>query len=114
MTRCLMIFFLAIAALPVGCATQQERIDRIRERYPQLDQDSVRELAEGRIRVGMSEEMVITAKGKPRFIYSQNGTVVWEYVEYMGGEVAGMYIVRSSCKVFFRNKWVVDIQEWRL
>jgi hypothetical protein len=114
MTRIIMIFLVAITVLLTGCATQQERIDRIRAQYPQLDQVTAQELAEGRIRVGMTEEMVITAKGKPRFTYDGNGTVVWEYVQYMGGEVSGMNILRSSCKVYFQNKRVIDIQEWRL
>ena len=114
MPRILMIFLIAITALFCGCATQQERLDQLRAQYPQLDQDSLQQLAEGRIRVGMTEEMVITAKGRPRNIYSQNGTVIWEYVEYMGGEVAGMNIIRSSCKVYFKNKTVIDIQEWRI
>ena len=112
MPRILMIFLIAITALFCGCATQQERIDRIKAQYPQLDQDSVQQLAEGRIRVGMTEEMVITAKGSPLFIYSQNGTVIWEYVEYMGGELSGMYIVRSSMNVLFQNKKVTEIQAY--
>jgi outer membrane protein assembly factor BamE (lipoprotein component of BamABCDE complex) len=112
MPRTIMILLIALAALLGGCATQQDRVDRIRAQYPELDQDAIQDLSERRIRVGMTEEMVTTAKGRPRFIYNQNGTVVWEYVEYMGGEVSGMYIVRSSLKVYFKNKKVVDILAW--
>jgi hypothetical protein len=111
MPRYIMIVLIGITTLLGGCATQQERMEHIRAQYPQLDQDSVQQLAEGRIRVGMTEEMVITAKGKPRFNYNQNGTVIWEYVEYMGGELSGMQILKSSYKVYFQNKRVIDILE---
>jgi outer membrane protein assembly factor BamE (lipoprotein component of BamABCDE complex) len=110
MPRTIVLFLVAITALLAGCATQQDRIEHIRSQYPQLDQESVQLLAQKQIRVGMTEEMVTTAKGRPRFNYHQDGTEVWEYVEYMGGEMSGAYIVRSSCTVYFQNKKVVDIQ----
>jgi hypothetical protein len=110
MPRYTLILLIAIIALFVGCATQQERVEHIRAKFPQLDQASAQQLADGRILVGMTEEMVATAKGKPRFNYNQDGNMVWEYVEYMGGEFSGMYIVRSSCKIYFQNKKVVDMQ----
>ncbi len=100
---------MAITALLCGCATQQQRIEHIRALYPQLDQESAQDLAEGRIRIGMTQEMVTTAKGEPRFIHHQNGTLIWEYVEYEGGRLSGMYIVKSRCWVHFQNKRVVDI-----
>jgi hypothetical protein len=112
MPRTIMILLIAIAALLGGCVTQQERMELIRAQYPELDQASVQQLVEGRIRVGMTEEMVITAKGKPRFNYNENGAVVWEYVRYKGGEVSGMYIVDNSTKVYFQNKRVINIVEW--
>jgi hypothetical protein len=110
MRRYTMVLLIAMTALFSGCATQQERVEHIRAKFPQLDQASAQQLAEGRIRVGMTEEMVATAKGKPRFQYNQDGNVVWEYVEYVGGEFSGMYIIRSTCRIYFKDQKVTDLQ----
>ena len=110
MSRTIMIFLIVITSLLCGCVTQQERVDHIRAQYPQLDQDSVQQLAEGRIRVGMTEEMVITAKGKAPFTHKEDGKVVWEYVDYRT-DSWGVKIPTSSIKVYFQNRRVIDIRE---
>jgi len=57
------ILIVLVTFLFSGCAISREaRIRKIQSKYPQWDQPTVERVAEGRVEVGMTEEMVSDRK----------------------------------------------------
>ncbi len=74
------VFSLAVMLLIEGCAaSKEERIGPIKSKYPQWDQTTVESVAGRQVTVGMTEEMVLMAMGKPWSISRKGGVVIWGY-----------------------------------
>jgi len=66
-----------------GCAMSREaRMNQILSRHPQWDQATVQKVAEGRVEVGMTEEMVIEILGKPWQVAREGRTDLWTYMTH--------------------------------
>lgn len=74
------VFSLAVMLLINGCAaSKEERIGPIKSKYPQWDQTTVENVAGRQVTVGMTEEMVLMAMGKPWRISGDGEIVIWGY-----------------------------------
>ena len=74
------IFSLALILSIGGCAGSKEnRLKQIRAQYPQWDQSTVDNVVNRKIKVGMTEEMVFMAMGKPWSIESEGEKTTWAY-----------------------------------
>lgn len=80
MSKIGMTFCLAVMLLIYGCAPSKEtRISQIKSQYPQWDQSTVENVTARQVMVGMTEEMVLMAMGKPWSISRKGGVVIWGY-----------------------------------
>ena len=74
------IFSLALIMFIGGCAGSKEnRLSQIRSQYPQWDQGTVDDVVNRKITVGMTEEMVFMAMGKPWSIEREGEMTTWAY-----------------------------------
>ncbi len=73
-------FCLAAILLINGCASSiEERKSQIKSQYPQWDQRTVENVAGRQVMVGMTEEMVLMAMGKPWSTSRKGEIVIWAY-----------------------------------
>ena len=84
------IMIIVLGALFVsGCASREQRIQKIQTQYPQWDRPTVEKVASKKVEIGMTPEMVKAALGRPDAISREGDEEKWGYainVEYgMGG-----------------------------
>ena len=80
MIKIAITFCLTAMVLINGCISSTEtRISQIKAQYPQWDQSTVDNVAKRQVKVGMTEEMVLEAMGKPWEISQEGDVVVWAY-----------------------------------
>jgi outer membrane protein assembly factor BamE (lipoprotein component of BamABCDE complex) len=92
-----------VVLLTSGCALSKEaRIDRLESKYPQWDQNTIEKVAERRVEVGMTEDMVREAKGRPAAISHDGDVTIWEYV-CLGMDLEGRTRRVPCLYVNFRN-----------
>jgi hypothetical protein len=92
------IMALAVTLWFGGCTVSRElRLQKIRSSYPQWDQATVERVAEGRVEVGMTEEMVLAIMGQPAYVAREGGRDV---LVYMGSETSSWGVVRPVPSFF--------------
>ena len=104
------IISVILLASIISCvSTKENRISKIKSLYPQWDPTTVENVADRKITVGMSEEMVLTALGKPWDISHKGPFTIWGYgyLKSCGGGY-------GSCEeltyfIHFRDKKVTEI-----
>ena len=101
------IFSLALILFIGGCAGSKEnRLGQIRAQYPQWDQDTVENVASRKITVGMTEEMVSTAMGKPWSIEREGEMTTWAYGYFRSCGPEGYACQKLSWFISFRDNKV--------
>ena len=80
------IMFILLGAFVIsGCASVEDRAQRIQSQYPQWDEATVQKLAARQVEVGMTPEMVTAALGKPDAISRQGDEDKWGYALISAG-----------------------------
>jgi outer membrane protein assembly factor BamE (lipoprotein component of BamABCDE complex) len=75
------VLIMAVTFVFSGCAMSREaRIQQIQSRHPQWDQRTVEQVADGRVKVGMTEEMVVAILGEPWQVAREDRGRVWIYM----------------------------------
>ncbi|RJR46013.1 MAG: hypothetical protein C4576_11590 [Desulfobacteraceae bacterium] len=104
------IVLIIVALLFGGCAISREaRIQKIQSRYPQWDQPTVERVAEGRVEIGMTEQMVSAIMGQPAYVAREDHRTVWVY---MGSETSswGVIVQVPAFFVYLEGGRVVEIK----
>jgi len=89
-----------------GCAVSREaRVQKVKAQHPGWDQATVEWVAEGRVEVGMTGEMVLAIMGGPGDVARENQRELWSYMTTEtgnGGElrpVAAFFVYLKEGKV---------------
>ena len=82
--RIIMIVLLGAFVIS-GCASIEERAQRIKSRYPQWDEATVQKVAAGEIEIGMTPEMVTAVLGKPDAISPHEDEEKWGFARIWAG-----------------------------
>lgn len=84
-----------------GCSIKEHRMQNIRSQYPNWDQDTIEKVAARHVEVGMTQEMVVAALGKPHEITHEGDEEKWAYTEmvYNGWDVR----IRNVYFVYFKD-----------
>ena len=102
MWKILSVFSLALMIFLGGCAAAPEnRYTRLQSRYPGWDEQTLQRVADRQVAVGMTEEMVLAARGKPSL---KEGNL-WKYMTYEVDGYGYTYPV-STYSVYFKDKKV--------
>lgn len=110
MRRIDLVLIIMVTLLFSGCAISREaRMQKIQLRYPQWDQPTVERVAEGRVEVGMTEEMVSAIMGQPAYVAREDRKNVWVY---MGSETSSWGVIVSipAFFVYVEGGRVVEIK----
>ena len=62
-----------------GCGLKDRRIEKIRNQYPGWDQETLQVVAAGKVILGMTRQMVMTALGNPDSIEHEGDEEKWSY-----------------------------------
>lgn len=95
------------AILVIGCGSREARIHDLRARYPQWDQATIEKLADRRIEVGMTEEMVRAVMRKPESVTMEKDLTIWEYSMFVPGS-DGYTVQRTGFVIVFQNGKVIE------
>jgi len=81
MSRMTIVLIMAVAFLSSGCTVSREaRLQKVQSQHPEWDRATVERVAEGRVEVGMTEEMALAIMGQPGQIDSEDHMKVWAYM----------------------------------
>jgi outer membrane protein assembly factor BamE (lipoprotein component of BamABCDE complex) len=110
MSRIAVVITVALILFFSGCAvSREERIREVQSRYPQWDQQTVEQVANARVEVGMTEEMVLAVMGRPGQVAREGNSDVWTYMS----DQTDSWGVSRSVPTFFlyvENGKVVEIK----
>jgi len=110
MSRITVVLVMAVTFFFSGCAVSREvRVQKIQSRYPQWNQTTVERVAEGRVEVGMTEEMVAAIMGQPGQVDREDNLKVWAYMTTevgSGGELRSV----PAFFVYFNDGRVAEIK----
>ena len=110
MSRITIVLIMAVAFLLSGCAVSREvRIQKVQSQYPEWDQATVEQVADGQVEVGMTEEMVLAIMGQPGQIDREDRMKVWAYMTTevgSGGELRPV----PAFFVFLKDGRVAEIK----
>ena len=110
MTRSGWVLCLISALLTIGCAASREdRVNQLKSTYPQWDQSTAEKVADQKVEVGMTEEMVRAGMGKPWSTTRTGDDTRWEYSRFEMDH-SGVSLPRTSFYVSFRNGRVTGTQ----
>ena len=110
MRRITVVLIMAVTFFFSGCAVSREvRIQKIQSRYPQWDRTTVERVADGRVEVGMTEEMVLAIMGQPGYVAREDHKDVWIY---MGSETSSWGVILSvpTFFIYVEGGRVVEIK----
>lgn len=62
-----------------GCASVERRVQKVQAQYPQWDEATVQRVAQRDVGIGMNQEMVQAAFGKPDAISRKGDREMWGY-----------------------------------
>jgi len=62
-----------------GCASPENRLERIQSQHPQWDEATVQKVAAREVEIGMRPEMAEAALGKPDVVTREAGEETWGY-----------------------------------
>ena len=80
------IMFILLGAFVIsGCASVEDRAQRVRSQYPQWDEATVQKVAAKQVEMGMTPEMVTAALGKPDAVSQQGDEEKWGYALIYAG-----------------------------
>jgi len=88
------LVFLAFLLVLGACSQKERRIQLIQERYPQWDQATVDKVASGTVEIGMTNDMVIAALGKPDIVENTGTGEKWSFAVWKqhGEHVFKVYV----------------------
>lgn len=104
------VLIMAVTFFFSGCAVSREvRLQKVQSGYPQWDRTTVERVADGRVEVGMTEEMVLAIMGHPGYVAREDRRNVWIY---MGSETSSWGVILSVPAFFvhFEGGRVVEIK----
>lgn len=82
---------LLLAILIGGCGSAQRRAERIEAQYPQWDRATVQAVAARKVAIGMTDEMVKAALGKPDSVSKEGDEEKWTYGVNRDVGMGGIY-----------------------
>ena len=92
-----------------GCASVEDRAQRIRSQYPQWDEATVQRVAAKEIEIGMTPEMVTAALGKADAISRHGDEEKWGFALVYAG-FDGPARMKFVYFVYFKNGHVVRME----
>lgn len=103
------MFIIALIFLS-GCTVSRDaRIQKVKAQHPGWDQATVERVAEGRVEVGMTGEMVLTIMGQPWHVAPENHKEVWVYMTTETGNGGELRPVPAFF-VYFREGKVEEVK----
>jgi len=93
-----------------GCTVSREaRLQKVKAQHPGWDQATVERVAEGRVEVGMSAEMVLTIMGQPGHVARESHREIWSYMTTEVGN-GGELRPAPAFFVYFKEGKVEEIK----